>query len=45
MNNISISRRKFAQLLSAGAACAVVKPALSLAKTVPGGERSTSIAR
>jgi histidinol-phosphate aminotransferase len=35
MNNISISRRKFAQLLSAGAACAVVKPALSLAKTVP----------
>jgi len=35
MNSISISRRKFAQLLSAGAACAVVKPALSLAKTVP----------
>src|SRR5947208_13851659 len=34
MNSISISRRKFAQLLSAGAACAVVKPALSLAKTV-----------
>jgi histidinol-phosphate aminotransferase len=33
MNSISISRRKFAQLLSAGAACAVVKPALSLAKT------------
>ena len=35
MNSISISRRKFAQLLSAGAACAAVKPALSLAKTVP----------
>jgi histidinol-phosphate aminotransferase len=35
MNSISISRRRFAQLLSAGAACAVVKPALSLAKTVP----------
>jgi histidinol-phosphate aminotransferase len=35
MNSISISRRKFARLLSAGAACAVVKPALSLAKTVP----------
>src|SRR5438045_4376777 len=35
MNSISISRRKFAQLLSAGAACAAVKPALALAKTVP----------
>src|SRR5438067_12868779 len=35
MNSISISRRKFAQLLSAGAACAVAKPALSLAKTAP----------
>ena len=35
MNTVSISRRKFAQLLSAGAACAVVKPAVSLAKTVP----------
>lgn len=35
MNAVSISRRKFAQLLSAGAACAVVKPAVSLAKTVP----------
>src|SRR5437870_6792471 len=35
MNSISIARRKFAQLLSAAAACAVVKPALSLAKTVP----------
>ena len=35
MNSISISRRNFARLLSAGAACAVVKPALSLAKTAP----------
>ena len=31
MNTITISRRKFAQLLGAGAACAVVKPAFSLA--------------
>jgi histidinol-phosphate aminotransferase len=31
MNTISISRRKFAQLLSAGAAAAVVRPAISLA--------------
>ena len=31
MNTISISRRRFAQLLSAGAAAAVVRPALSLA--------------
>jgi histidinol-phosphate aminotransferase len=31
MNTISISRRRFAQLLGAGAACAVVKPAFSLA--------------
>jgi histidinol-phosphate aminotransferase len=32
MNNMSISRRKFAQLLGAGAAVAVVRPSLSLAK-------------
>jgi histidinol-phosphate aminotransferase len=32
MNNVSISRRRFAQLLSAGAACAVAKPALSFSK-------------
>jgi histidinol-phosphate aminotransferase len=31
MNTISISRRRFAQLLSAGAAAAVVRPALSFA--------------
>ena len=35
MNTVSISRRKFAQLLSAGAACAAVKPAITLAKTLP----------
>jgi histidinol-phosphate aminotransferase len=32
MNTMSISRRKFAQLLGAGAAVAVVRPSLSLAK-------------
>jgi histidinol-phosphate aminotransferase len=31
MNTTSISRRKFARLLGAGAACAVVRPALSFA--------------
>ena len=30
MNTMSISRRKFAQLLGAGAAVAIVKPAFSL---------------
>src|SRR5438876_6757794 len=40
MNTNSISRRKFAQLLGAGAACAVVKPAFSLA--VESAARSTS---
>jgi histidinol-phosphate aminotransferase len=35
MNTVSLSRRKFAQLLGAGAACAVIKPTVSLAKTVP----------
>ena len=35
MNTVSISRRKFAQLLGAGAACAAIKPTVSLAKTVP----------
>ena len=32
MNTISISRRRFAQLLGAGAACAVAKPSLSFAR-------------
>jgi histidinol-phosphate aminotransferase len=36
MNTISISRRRFAQLLGAGAACVAVRPALSFAvKPVP----------
>lgn len=35
MSTVSISRRKFAQLLGAGAACAVIKPRISLAKTIP----------
>src|SRR5437660_1524628 len=34
MNTISISRRRFAQLLGAGAACAVARPALSFAGTL-----------
>jgi histidinol-phosphate aminotransferase len=33
LNTIAISRRRFAQLLGAGAACAAAKPVLSLAKT------------
>ena len=32
MNTMSISRRKFAQLLGIGAAAAVVRPAVSFAK-------------
>ena len=35
MSTVSISRRKFAQLLGAGAACTVIKPRISLAKTIP----------
>src|SRR2546426_1676587 len=34
MNTISISRRRFAQMLGAGAACAVARPALSFAGTL-----------
>jgi histidinol-phosphate aminotransferase len=36
MNTISISRRNFARLLGAGAACAVARPVLSLAGPTPG---------
>ena len=32
MNTMSVSRRKFAQLLGAGAAAVVVRPSLSFAK-------------
>jgi len=35
MNNISISRRRFAQLLGVGAAAAVARPQLSLAADLP----------
>jgi histidinol-phosphate aminotransferase len=42
MNNISISRRKFAQLLGVGAAAAVVKPTLSFAKPTAPAARSTT---
>jgi histidinol-phosphate aminotransferase len=41
MNTISISRRKFAQLLGAGAACAVARPALSFAAS-PAAESATA---
>jgi histidinol-phosphate aminotransferase len=38
MNTISVSRRRFAQLLGAGAAAALVRPALSLATKSPPAE-------
>src|SRR5437667_11214858 len=41
MNTISISRRKFAHLLAAGAAAAVVRPAVSFARQP---EHATGIA-
>jgi histidinol-phosphate aminotransferase len=42
MNTISVSRRKFAQLLGAGAAAALVRPAFSFAKqTQPNATSST----
>jgi len=45
MNTISISRRRFAQLLGAGAACAVVKPAFSLAVEPAARSTITSVVR
>jgi len=45
MNTISISRRKFAQLLGAGAACAVVKPAFSLAVEPAARSTTTGVVR
>jgi histidinol-phosphate aminotransferase len=43
MNTMSISRRKFAQILGAGAAAAVVRPSLSFAKpTQPSATFSTA---
>src|SRR6266404_7287953 len=45
MNTMSISRRKFAQLLGAGAACAVVKPAFSLAVEPAARSTTTGVVR
>lgn len=45
MNTISISRRKFAQLLGAGAACAVARPALSFAAPPDTGTAAPGIVR
>jgi len=45
MNTISISRRKFAQLLGAGAACAVARPAFSLAASPAAETAATGIVR
>ncbi len=43
MNTISVSRRKFAQLLGAGAAATLVRPPLSFAKlTQPSATSSTA---
>src|SRR6059036_2831682 len=42
MNTISISRRRFAQLLGAGAAAAVVKPPLSFAKPTQSAATSST---
>jgi histidinol-phosphate aminotransferase len=45
MNTMSISRRKFAQLLGAGAAVAIVKPAFSLAAETVARSTSTGVVR
>ena len=45
MNSISISRRRFAQLLGAGAACAVARPRFSLARTPGAGSAAAGIVR
>src|SRR5438552_9966930 len=45
MNTMSISRRKFAQLLGAGAAVAIVKPAFSLATETAARSTSTGVVR
>src|SRR5437773_1291069 len=45
MNTISISRRKFAQLLSAGAAAALVRPALSVGKPTEHSATSADVVR
>src|SRR6266550_3454009 len=45
MNTISISRRRFAQLLGAGAATAFVRPTLSLAKSPEHASASAGVVR
>jgi histidinol-phosphate aminotransferase len=45
MNTISISRRKFAQLLGAGAAAAVVRPAVSFASSPEPVSAATRVVR
>src|ERR1700730_11207139 len=45
MNTMSISRRKFAQLLGAGAAVAIIKPAFSLPTEPVARSTSTSVVR
>src|SRR5207248_6576709 len=45
MNTMSISRRKFAQLLGAGAAVAIVRPAISLAIEPVARSTSTNVVR
>jgi len=45
MNTISISRRRFAQLIGVGAAAAVVRPAFSFAEESPGFPSATGIVR
>src|SRR5918912_2348610 len=45
MNTMSISRRKFAQLLGVGAAAAVVRPTASFADERPATSTSTGIVR
>jgi histidinol-phosphate aminotransferase len=45
MNTISISRRRFAQLIGVGAAAAVVRPAFSFAEESPGLTSATGVVR
>jgi histidinol-phosphate aminotransferase len=45
MNTISISRRRFAQLLSVGAAATVVRPALSFARSPQPAAAATTVVR
>ena len=45
MNTMSISRRKFAQLLGAGAAVAIVKPVVSLATKPVAGSTAAGVVR